>query len=562
MKRSKKSRKVSWPPDDVLCQVRMFVSDDCPLLVGVEAQDQLQEKASWILHSNIFDSYELPPGFDALKHVNQLEGKVSCIPKIDWKTPPRVGLSHNWQVAAGEESEEALAEEQRQLKVLEALYPQHSAIPSSPSVASSAAESCQNDDNTPIVPIIPIEEDEAANFPSILEEPALTEGLMISATPDLRSYQYSSPQIFPTNKKNMFGKALLETDVIAAASVAHTVLMKSKEDGSMIDTNLLIKILTDPKMVEMLVESQGCPAIPEKSHIPSSRLENPKSSLSFTKADIRTSPMLGSGKLYSAQPTSIVMPLQGETTAYKEATPVPLAKPVKPLTTQSNLVSSPSYREATPVPLAKPMPVMVPPVSSQPSLVSSLPLQSLANPSAAAAQPAPTSRIKPAPTRLKQVSSLDPLPTSITDRASLTRQSTGNMPPVPKALLPVKSTMVSRPHTAPVCSPVVRTPIPKDANYFKNLVKQHGGERQEPQDQNHLSQRNGRSCDHFESPELHLKPIQTKKPVKIEKPCIYYNSSIGCRNGSSCPYQHGLPFQCYSDDGMWEAQTPKRMRLG
>lgn len=42
---------------------------------------------------------------------------------------PQFVLDLNWQVVAGEESKEADVENQRELRVLEAVYPRSSAIP-------------------------------------------------------------------------------------------------------------------------------------------------------------------------------------------------------------------------------------------------------------------------------------------------------------------------------------------------------------------------------------------------------------------------------------------------
>lgn len=72
-------------------QVRLFLSEECPSLVGLSAQDHLQAKASWMLHSNTigFDD-NLPPGFEGCHSVNQLKNTFSQIPLVAWTSPPRV----------------------------------------------------------------------------------------------------------------------------------------------------------------------------------------------------------------------------------------------------------------------------------------------------------------------------------------------------------------------------------------------------------------------------------------------------------------------------------------
>ena len=50
-----------------------------------------------------------------------------------------------------------------------------------------------------------------------------------------------------------------EPDVLAAASAAFTAIMRSSEEGSLIDRDLLIKILSNPVMVEKLASEYGVP---------------------------------------------------------------------------------------------------------------------------------------------------------------------------------------------------------------------------------------------------------------------------------------------------------------
>ncbi|XP_056685877.1 zinc finger CCCH domain-containing protein 6-like [Spinacia oleracea] len=85
----------------------------------------------------------------------------------------------------------------------------------------------------------------------------------------------------------------------------------------------------------------------------------------------------------------------------------------------------------------------------------------------------------------------------------------------------------------------------KDLNYNKNLIHQHGGERQgEPQPQPQAQ------------PPFSTHPIpihqsgiidqevdnskQRDAKHKMMKPCIYFNSSKGCRHGVNCIYQHDM----------------------
>lgn len=84
-------KRVSWASDLNLRQVRLFLSEDCPSEVGLGAQDHLQAKASWLLHSTGLGSDDtLPPGFEVAHPENQWQIKLSQIPVNQWRCPPKV----------------------------------------------------------------------------------------------------------------------------------------------------------------------------------------------------------------------------------------------------------------------------------------------------------------------------------------------------------------------------------------------------------------------------------------------------------------------------------------
>jgi hypothetical protein len=105
MKKTKKGR-VSWASDSMLCQVKLFLSDDCPVKVA----------------SN------LPPGFEATDYATKRI--ISHIPRIKWKRPPLFVLDDALLVGSGGKSIETRSENLRISKVLEAFYPHRSVIPS------------------------------------------------------------------------------------------------------------------------------------------------------------------------------------------------------------------------------------------------------------------------------------------------------------------------------------------------------------------------------------------------------------------------------------------------
>ncbi|KAL3527197.1 hypothetical protein ACH5RR_011853 [Cinchona calisaya] len=104
-------------------------------------------------------------------------------------------------------------------------------------------------------------------------------------------------------------------------------------------------------------------------------------------------------------------------------------------------------------------------------------------------------------------------------------------------------------YASPFSSSTTSVPLPKDINYLKSLIKQHGEERF---NWDHELSQYGKPHNN-----LHAKDSDCKH----WKPCIYCNSSKGCRKGSSCPYPHEIPEQRRSD-GAYEVLGAKRMKLG
>ncbi|XP_010246947.1 PREDICTED: zinc finger CCCH domain-containing protein 6-like [Nelumbo nucifera] len=428
MRGSQKSKRVSWAPDVNLCQVRLFLSEDSPSQVGIGAQDHLQAKASWLLHSSgmNYDDH-LPPGFEGAQPFNQVKKEFSQIPLIKWKCPPRFVLNHNWQVVAGEESKEAEVQNQREMRVLEAVYPRPSAIPPSPSVSPDIENYYQDDRQTPIIPITPIEDEEpdpscSSVIPTAtslsVQQPVFPQGLLVPGSAyTSKSDLTVAPNLADNEKPASVTIPGVEPDVVAAASAVFTAIMRSNEQGSLIDHELLIKILSNPKLVEKLVTDYTKPSNPQITPKPSSP------------------PMIPLGPLTGPHPVHISR-------------------------TESDL-----------------------PFSAAPA--------------------------------------------------------TGNLYPVTNAAVPNLNPRPHPPGVVPIPNPAAKAPPVKDVNYYKSLIQQHGGERPEAQD---LTLPQFSNCHSPQTLSANQEPVQSTKP-KIPKPCIYFNSSRGCRHGANCAYQHDSSFQ-------------------
>lgn len=286
----KQSKRVSWAPAVKLCQVRLFLSEDAPSQSGLGVQDHLQAKASWLLHATGMGSDDsIPPGFGAPHPIYQYKPDITQIPPMVWKCPPKIALNPEWLVVAGEESEELAVENKRQLGVLEAIYPRHSVIPPTPFVSSEVENLHYDDSQTPLIPIIPIEDEDASEqqletplpigtsvqvqLPD-LGTPHMLPGLRPSVKQSQSIAVHPASTLLPGEKPAVGSLPGAEPDVVAAAAAAFTAIMKSSEEGSLIDRDLLIKILSNPSMMEKLVAEYG---VPKQAQLPTGPASAPPS---------------------------------------------------------------------------------------------------------------------------------------------------------------------------------------------------------------------------------------------------------------------------------------------
>ncbi|XP_047178753.1 zinc finger CCCH domain-containing protein 6-like isoform X2 [Vigna umbellata] len=533
MKRARKSNRVSWATGGNLCQVKLFLSDDFPSKVGQHSQDHLQIKTS-MLNSNsaIIDPTDLPPGFESSHFLKQTRVDLSCISQIKWECPLPFIVNPDWRVVAGEESREKENQKARENRVLEAVYPRLSAIPPSPSVSMEVEEEDYDDDVTPLIPIIPIEEEEpmdilpevavAGNpFPNVQPNNPLQH---ISAETSIRSpsngfYTDSSDPCsgIPLGAGVSFG---MEADL--AASVVATI-MRSSEQGSPIDMDLLVKIFNDPKMLDKLINEHRTAA--STTSASTSTVDTTPGVKPDTPVLLSTSDVKASG----ATPTSAVGSLPfGLKTTYPSV-PVLSPTPDKPSTLSVPAVPSVSlFSPAHDNPVTASVPL-------------SRPLSGGISP-ALNTQPHQDTALASGPKRVAAMGgelSTGPVP-------SLTRNLHAVVNPVqsPASTLPYKLSTGSSAFAV------------KDANYYKNLIRQHGADKQDMQD-SHIGIRHSNLQD--------MKPVHNFKQGevkhKIQKPCIYFKSSKGCRNGSNCPYQHDVSAQ-WGAGNILGAQSAKRLKSG
>ncbi|KAH7445221.1 hypothetical protein KP509_02G113100 [Ceratopteris richardii] len=235
-------KNVTWASEDKLNQVCLFAAEDAPSLSGVLLQDHLEARKSKFMHTlTPVSDDDIPPGFEGLATKRakiDSTAILAMVPQITWQLPIRFHHDPLWQVAMGDETSESEVQQQRELGVLEAIYPRSSAVPSS---SIEPSEETKNHDDAQVleIPLIPTEEDD------VLEENH-TLGAAESATEHV-----SKDSISENDASSPYPP---DPDVAAAAAAAYAVV-KAKESGALIDHELLIKILNNPLLIETLTAS-------------------------------------------------------------------------------------------------------------------------------------------------------------------------------------------------------------------------------------------------------------------------------------------------------------------
>ncbi|KAL2333779.1 hypothetical protein Fmac_014992 [Flemingia macrophylla] len=559
MKRSRKSNRVSWASGGNLCQVKLFLSDDYPSKVGHKSQNHLQAKASLMLHSSMNEPNDLPPGFENSHFRNQSKVELSCITQRKWECPPPFAVSSHWLVAAGEESREKEDQKLREMRVLEAVYPRLSAIPPSPSVSLDVEEEEYNDNNTPLIPIIPIEEEESMDILpefSVAVNPSSNVQLQnsqqyMSATNSISSASNATRKVsLDTSVRPLAAVSSgLEADLVAASSVVATIM--SNEQGRLIDMDLLVKIFNDPKVIEKLINEHTTAtttvsASLNKVDIPSSGVKPsvPSSLLSTSMPDV-----IASGATHTS--TVGLLPSR-----LKPANPsVSLLSPTldKPTTLLSSAHENPVTAS---VPLS--MPVSGKTVTPSVSLFTPAPPPHMHRYISKNFHHLSSGMSPALPTQSQQDTALASGPKRAASVASISSSelSPGPLPSSTGNLHAAGNQVQSAASTVPYKLSTGSAFAVKDANYYKSLIRQHGADRQDMQD-SHIGIRHSNFQD--------MKPVHNLKQGevkhKIQKPCIYFKSSRGCRNGSNCPYLHDVPAQ-WGAGNVLGAQSAKRLKLG
>ncbi|CAI9116891.1 OLC1v1018172C1 [Oldenlandia corymbosa var. corymbosa] len=400
-------------------------------------------------------------------------------------------LDEAWRVVAGDESTEFERENNRVNKVLEAIYPRESAIPPDPSNGVGLEDSFANDKPPILIPITPIEDEDA---------PSATDGYLDSGIPmglptQTESSLASSSRYAPPAHGGLSSEIIPGVDpaVVSAANAALSAVMSNNNQANLIDRELLIKILSDPKMVEQLVKNHGTASTTTTQSVPATSIHNvPSVSLPLVAPNNSHIASVAPNNTHIASSTTHNMPVTSMQNRLRPITPgINFSEPSPNLVGRAGHVNRPEYVAA--------------PMSTTNSGVAYYP---------------PPGRI-------------------------------GGVP-----------------NPQPAAHDIVRPPsqpVTKDINYYKSLIKQHGHGGDGAQE---TTQYGGSRNNH------HLHPQQVREPspnivgrsrdlkTKVMKPCIYYNTARGCRNGANCAFQHDDPSAPQRvSGGLPDSQSAKRMKM-
>ncbi|XP_054824542.1 zinc finger CCCH domain-containing protein 6-like isoform X2 [Prosopis cineraria] len=451
----------------------------------------------------------------------------------------KFALSQNWLVAAGEESKEKVDQKLREMKVLEAVYPRPSAIPPSPSVSLDVQEEDYDDNLTPLIPIVPIEEEELMDvnpeLPATIDTPATSQAQSL--------HQYISTTDRPicsqpstSSSLALTGTSGLEAELAAASAVA-AAIMNSNEQGSSVDMDLLVRILNDPLLIAKLKSVHDGAAV--------TTVNTSANIVGLSSSGFKcTSPSVPSPPLRPDKPTSGVNPsstvgLFPDSGLVPATSSVPLMHALDKPATQSlpfsGAIPGKLATPSAPLPSHTTNADIHKPVNKTTDDLSSGCLLSVQQ----AASVASISSREP---------SMVPLP------------STGvSMHAVVNQVRPLATTLAYRPSTGSAFAGKEAHPV-RDLSYYKNLIRQHGADDNNTRQETHDSQIAIRQSNFKD-----LKSVHSNKPgevnFKIQKPCIYFKSSRGCRNGSNCPYQHDMSAQ-WGPVHILGSQNAKRAKLG
>ncbi|MCO5571842.1 hypothetical protein L7F22_025590 [Adiantum nelumboides] len=287
-----RGKAVTWPPEDQICQIRLFLANDVPSSIGsTQNSMQLNCIRNATAQRSLLSAANTPPGprgCISKRSRFMIDNEVSMTVGKPWDCPKKFACDSMWLLADGDESLELDLQKQRELRVLEAFYPRKTAVPDSP---AEPAEICAafHDNVIPTIPLVPIEEEGddsgesehgAKVVDNLAEQPALGKSMdacmldfptsksssMDACIPDFPTSKASST---PSQERSLHAHDSFSgsTDAkVAAAAAAAAACMAFHKHGSakLVNADLLVEILRNPELLKSLTifnQSSNNPAL-------------------------------------------------------------------------------------------------------------------------------------------------------------------------------------------------------------------------------------------------------------------------------------------------------------
>ncbi|KAJ8567607.1 hypothetical protein K7X08_019815 [Anisodus acutangulus] len=354
-------------------------------------------------------------------------------------------------------------------------------------------------------------------------------------------------------------------DLMVAVATAVAALAKSQEQGSLIDTDLLVKLLSNPEQIQKLMNEHGMATNPKTGPASGSNPIVPSSTTPSSTADSLDRQVTGNEnrKCVIAHSTVFSRSLEVRNTNEQRGTAaMPRTKPDKVVDKAINEYQAPHAGSGPifgPKPMAKPVPVVItkPETSVKVNLANEQGAPHVGNADIRRNKPLvhPTSDLNLE--KIKKLINEYGAPKNVVNSELVP----SSFPKCDVALQPelqIKSHSPNTGHASPFSSMTSPALLHKDINYYKSLIKKHG-ENHENVDHELLQNTNPRGNIRG-GPELlkNVKPNQ--RNLNFQKQCAFFDRPKGCLNGSSCPFLHDTSRQGRSE-GMLEASGSKRMKL-
>lgn len=238
----------------------------------------------------------------------------------------------------------------------------------SPAALAGIEDSDNNDKETPVVPVTPIEDEDSALDSSTS---FMTENIPAMTPAQHFPFSSQSTATAAHPQANGISATGLEPDIVAAAQAALTSVMSNSDSGTLIDRDLLIKILSNPKMVEQLVTNHGGSSsaqnppsvstqnMPQSSIVPSMPIMGvqtmaPSSSQHVQSSNLRSS--IHSMPSTSNQFTPNFRPMPMANITRPELIPPSTATTNGPIYPPSRIGSIPNQRPSAPHGISAPSP--------------------------------------------------------------------------------------------------------------------------------------------------------------------------------------------------------------